>query len=165
MTEVEISQLFAKLSTTAAILNRRSDEINRIIEGFEEKLRALNVGIEVWCGSVQSYEEDVATGEEDRDGNPVIERRSFDVELGYCRFGDTWHLMVRDAVYRKDTTWDQSWDLVRTQKAERLLDASRKIRIASLAMFPGLLKTLNEEAEKAVAAITAAQNLVVNPTK
>jgi hypothetical protein len=48
MTEVDFSRLLSELSQVATALNRESDSINSIIDQFQTKLRAINVGIEVW---------------------------------------------------------------------------------------------------------------------
>ncbi len=46
MTEAEFSRMFTELAQTAATLNQESDSINGILESFQKKLAALNVGID-----------------------------------------------------------------------------------------------------------------------
>lgn len=71
MTEVEFSRMLSELSESASALNKESDSINGIIERFQEKLVALNVGIEV---SVK-LEKDLGT-------------------LSWWKMGDTWQVTM-----------------------------------------------------------------------
>jgi hypothetical protein len=47
VTEAEFARKLQTLATIAADLNRSSDSINEILTGFEEQIRAMNIGIEV----------------------------------------------------------------------------------------------------------------------
>ncbi len=47
MTEVEFSRQLSELSKVAKVLNSESDSINDLLSRFEEKIREMNVGLEV----------------------------------------------------------------------------------------------------------------------
>src|SRR6266496_4961397 len=48
MSESDLASEFAALSDVAARLNPKSDTVTQLIEQFQDKLRALNVGLEAW---------------------------------------------------------------------------------------------------------------------
>jgi len=159
MTEVEVTRLLSELAETAETLNRESDSINDVIERFEDKVRALNVGIEVWVQDpdLASSLDEEQIGE-DAGGNPLMEKIWYRTQLGFGRAFDTWGLVVRRVCY----TWDAGrWVLTReTHGPSPLRDVSRQLRIAALAAFPALLKNLQREAAAAVEAIQNAKKLV-----
>lgn len=162
MTDVEISTLLSNLAETAATLNKESDHINTLIEQLGEKLRKLNIGIEVWVEEpeLSSVEDEEEVGEVE-EGNPIKQDSSYDTQLGFTRLHDTWQLAVRQVLYRRYPDYGSRWDFVRVESDySRLLDASRSIRIAALAAFPALLKKLQEETEAAVRTIRDAKKLV-----
>ena len=51
MTQVEFSRLLSELTETAKSLNAASDSINTLIKRFEDTLRSINLGLEVWLTS------------------------------------------------------------------------------------------------------------------
>lgn len=161
MTEVEISRLLAELAQTAQTLNRESDSINALIERFEETLRKLNVGLEVWVTDPSLRREHWT---EENDEGEVVERGTREDELGFAKYPDEWRLVIRTAAYREHP--DGRWELVNTGhytpllKYMPLLQASRDIRIKALALFPALLKELKREADAALRAIEDAKKFV-----
>ena len=158
MTEVELSRLLSELSTTAATLNRESDSINAIIEGLEERLRALNVGLEVWVDDDPLESE--ATEGEGRNGERY-ETGTIDGELGFTKLGGVWRLAVRTATYKYDdpdhAPGYQNPRFKSATGAIELSECPRKLRIEALERFPKLVAAMKMAAEAAVKAIEAAK--------
>ena len=154
MTEVEFSRLLSDLAKTAENLNRESDSINELIERFQETLRKLNIGLEVWLTSdpISSAECKVEAYDEMVPG-------SLDVHLGFIKSPplDEWMLVTRRTWYRRS---GEDWQLLSTERAIPLLAASRKDRIDALEKFPALLNLLKDEAESALKAIERAKKFV-----
>ncbi len=153
MTEVELSRLFSDLSETAATLNRESDTINSIIEHFEDALRKLNIGLEVWLDS------DVLTADRHTLSSPVGDTIELvEYQLGYAKLRGQWQLGIRQAVYQLDNGgFDQAMEV---KSYQLLREASREMRIASLRLFPTLLQAIKKEAEKALQTINDAKQFV-----
>lgn len=163
MTEVEISRLLQELTEVAGVLNRQSDSINELIEGFENRLRKLNLGLEVWLTDALESRPWAHT----TDGETSDEGTN-DVQLGFVAGpgrpaplrAKEWHLAIRTVTWRRRPD-DRGWDLIEVEPpSTRLLDASREIRIAALSRFPQLLGELNRAAKQAVQAIQDAKKFV-----
>jgi len=156
MTEVEFSHLLSELATTAKALNKKSDSVNALISRFQEALRAMNIGIEVWPVTLRSN----AWTRDDDDRNEVA-RGTVDTELGFTKHGGEWVLAVRAAVYEQDAGYNSSYTLIRSDEITRLLDMDREARIESLAHFPEVAKDLKAQADKAIKAIEEAEKFVM----
>ena len=156
MTEVEFSRLLSVLSTTAKALNQKSDSINDVIKALEDKLRQINLGLEVWL-THDAIDERVLY--ETHGGDVEDERESGEEreELGFVKMNDAWCLAVRTATYKYES--DRA-TFKFTAEVVRLLECPRKFRIAALQRFPELVKLMNVEAQEAVDAIEAAQKFV-----
>jgi hypothetical protein len=159
MTEVEFSRLLSELAATAKVLNQKSDSLNDLIKALDEKLRQINLGLEVWVSADAIATE--PTLKEDRDGEWYQngEKRR---ELGFVKVDDTWCLAVREATYEYGT---DNWGGRLTEfKAERdivrLLECSREFRIAALKRFPELVDLMHTQAKEAIEVIEAAQKYV-----
>jgi len=160
MTEVEFSILIAKLTANAKILNSESDSINDVIKAFEDKLREINLGLDVWLEddpieSETLYEDD-HRGERYESGNR-------DTELGLTKLGEVWHLALRDAVYKKEFDYNDNecgLALKDVEATTPLLQCTRKFRIEAIKRFPKLAEAMNAAAENAIGAIAAAKQLV-----
>jgi hypothetical protein len=153
MVETDLSRLLSDLSHTVETLNRESDTINDLIKRVEERLRQLNIGLEVWCSApLVSTPVDVSTDEE------TYEEGSRDTELGWAKGVRGWELYLREQVYRKlSDDFGGQWRTLRTEDQRPLRQAPRQLRIAALKRFPQLLEELKEEAEEAVKAIEDAK--------
>jgi hypothetical protein len=161
MTDVELTRLLTDLETTAEALNRESDTVNTLIEQFEAKLRALNVGLDVWTPVDDGAQWDQPV--ENARGDEVVERQWEQTELGFIKTMNThgervWGLAVRSVLYRRDDQGD--WEIINPGRRDRLLDASRVQRIAALKAFPRLVVELHNQAKAALQTIRAAQKLV-----
>lgn len=160
MTEVDFSRLLSELSKTADALNRESDAVTKLIERFEDKLRKLNIGLEVWLDRSSIRSDSI----QESDLGPDA---SLEIKLGFSRqFGTDWHLVVReeiwDLVYDTETPeFEREWKLVRFNgRPKRLLDASRMDRIGALEKFPELLEAMGDAASDALEAIERAKKFV-----
>jgi hypothetical protein len=152
MVEAELSYLLSDLSQAAEILNRESDAVNELIRRFEERLRLLNLGLEVWCSEPLATEPtDLANDEE------VSEPGTIDTELGWAKNYREWELSLRERAYRRSSESRSGWEPVRTDHQYPLREASRQLRIAALKHFPELLQGLTHEAQQAVKAIEDAK--------
>lgn len=155
MTEVEISRLLQELSEVAETLNQESDSINDLIERFEDKLRNLNVGLEVWLAHALKSEPWVYT--EERSMTETIGTN--DLQLGFVKFAGKWQLATRTVTWRRGPGDRRELTEVETAST-RLLDAPRDIRIAALRRFPELLREFIGAAKDAVRAIQDGKKLV-----
>lgn len=147
--------MLSKLASTAKTLNEKSDSVNDLIERFQETLRAINVGIEVWPISLG----DEGWMVENRDGEDS-ECGSIDTELGFTKWGNEWVLATRRAFY-DNTQYVNVYNFVRAEDVTPLLQESRSVRIEALEHFPEIVKALQAAAEKAIRTIEDAKKLVV----
>ncbi len=161
MSESDLSRQFSDLRDVAARLNAQSDSITKTIEQFQETLRQLNIGLEVWI-RLQS-EESVYTPPI---GVKIPMPASIETSVGYARGEDGWALYVKRITYRSKTIDHPLIDArprveaVRVNKWIKLVDASRSVRIAALDAFPKLLAALKTSAESAVQAIENAKKFL-----
>jgi hypothetical protein len=154
MAEADLSRLLADLSEISETLNRESDTINQLSKRFEERLRLLNVGLEVWCTEPLVTEATDLSNDEE-----TYEQGSIDTELGWSKGLKEWGLYLRERVYRRLSSdlYGREWEPVCTDHQYPLREASRQFRIAALRHFPELLRGLTQEAEQAVKAIEDAK--------
>jgi hypothetical protein len=150
MTEVDFSRLLSKLSTTAKDLNEKSDSINDVIRAFEEKLRDINLGIEVWLDSTPlDSKATFALDDEGAEDGSVVE------ELGFSKLvTGEWALAVRRAFYDLRASFRSA------NVPVRLIECSRRLRIEALKQFPTLVGQMTTEATEAIRAIDAARSFV-----
>jgi hypothetical protein len=162
MAEFDFTSQFAALSDTAARLNAESDAINQLIEQLQEKLRALNIGLEAWV--LLQSEPGPAIARGSRVGvRPSPTPVRVETSVGYARSADGWGLYVKRISYRAQPTspfLPVMSELVAVNKWLKLSDASRAIRIDALEAFPTLLERLKAAAESAVNAIEQAKKFV-----
>ena len=166
MTEFDFTSHFASLSDAAARLNAESDSINLLIEQLQEKLRALNLGLETWVllqtepGSLP-VPVPRGLGLSARPAPPITVR--VETSVGYARGVDGWGLFVKRIAYRakpSNPLHSEEPEPVNVNKWLRLSDASRAIRIDAFRAFPKLLEQLKVSAESAVEAIEQAKKFV-----
>ena len=160
MSESDLSRQFSDLREVAAKLNEQSDSIAKIIEQFQETLRQLNLGVEVWI-PLQS-EESVFTP---TFGVKIPVPVTIETSLGYARGDDGWGLFIKRIAFRATTAPVplgpvQRGEAVKVNKWVKLLEASRSVRIAALDAFPKLLEALKASAESAVQTIQNAKKFL-----
>ena len=166
MSEFDFSSQFASLSNTAARLNAESDSINLLIAQLQEKLRALNLGLEAWVllqaepGSLPAPVPR-GVGLAARSAPPTTVK--VETSVGYARGADGWGLFVKRIAYRakpSNPLIGEEPEPVNVNKWLPLSEASRATRIDALRAFPKLLERLKAAAESAVEAIEQAKKFV-----
>jgi hypothetical protein len=118
------------LSPLAENLNAKSNEVNETLALVNHKLAKLNIGIEVWLGPWEEHREPH--------------------QIGYAKVGDTWQLATRtcDAVEQENPRFDYNdWVAVpgSYEPPKPVLQASRDVRIYTLAMLPTIVDKLKEQ--------------------
>jgi hypothetical protein len=163
MSDIDFASQFAALSQAAARLNAESDSINQLTEQFQNKLRALNVGLEAWVvlqaepGSVTERGPRLSA----RPAPPTTAR--VETSLGYARGDDGWGLYIKRVAYKPGTPnplLPVADEPIAVYTWTKLVDASRVIRVEALGAFPKLLEALKTAAESAVQAIENAKKFV-----
>ncbi len=163
MSDSDLSSQFAALSDVAARLNAESDTVNQLIEQFQDKLRALNVGLDAWVlldtepGSTVVPSPRVTS----RPAAPTTV--TIQISVGYARGDDGWGLYAKRIAYKPQTPSLVSLvpaEVVTVYKWIKLVDASRAIRVEALGAFPKLLEALKTAAESAVQTIENAKKFV-----
>ncbi len=104
MSDSDLTSQFAALSDVAARLNAQSDTVTQLIEQFQDKLRALNVGLEAWVllksepGSVvvPGPGPRVRTPRPPAPATPV----TMEISVGHARGDEGWGLFVRRIAYK-----------------------------------------------------------------
>src|ERR671924_1835184 len=103
----KLGQQLTLLLEAAEALNTASNDINIILHAVEEQLIKANIGLEVWLtgsGQVLSHSHAERT---DNDST-----RYTDVELGFAKLHDGWHLAARHIAVEEgepDRDGDPSW--------------------------------------------------------
>jgi hypothetical protein len=154
------------LSDVAARLNAQSDTVTQLIEQFQDKLRALNIGLEAWVllksepGSVVVPVPGprVTTPRQPAPATPV----TMEVSVGHAR-GDEGGACMSGASPinpRPSIFPPTTGEIVSVAKWIKLVDASRAIRVEALGAFPKLLEALKTAAESAVQKIENAKKFV-----
>jgi hypothetical protein len=149
MTDVEFSKALSDLSATAAKLNRESDSINATISGFQDTLRKLNIGIEVWVRDALSSKPWTEDGGE--------RRGTIDYKLGFVKDSVEWTLAVRKEIWQDR---GDEWVVIEEKAPERLLEAPRSLRLKALELFPDLVRDLQAAAAEALKTIEQAKKFV-----
>jgi len=160
MSEFDLPSQFADLREVATKLNEQSDSITKIIEQFQETLRQLNLGLEVW---IPLHSEESVFTPAFGPKQPVSV--TIETSLGYARGDDGWALYVKRIAYRSIAAGapfggTQRGEAVKINQWIKLLKTSRSVRIAALDAFPKLLEALKASAESAVQAIQNAKRFL-----
>ena len=114
MAKPSIPDLFAQLADAARELDQESTRINELIRSYEARLRLVCIDVDVWL-------EDLTTED--------IGREKWQIELGFARLDEGWHLAIR----RSDE------HPTRTERPTKLLDAPRQMRQLALITLPDLI--------------------------
>jgi hypothetical protein len=139
MTDVELPKLLTDLEKTARALNEASGRVNTILAACENKIRSLNLGIEVWL-------EGTIDLSDDSEAETMIVTSA---RLGFAKVDNMWCLATKIMPFA-DTT----------NRPLALLQAPRKVRMGALRQLPRLVGVLSERAQSKLAAIERAEKLV-----
>jgi hypothetical protein len=159
MPEGTLTHDLTALLATAETLNHASNSINTILTAVEQQLVKANVGLEVWLiGSPLS-----SSTPERIDDHKMPSYTN--VELGFAKLKDGWHLAARDIGLTPGPP-DDFGDSPRLNPCLQLgpyplAQASREERLAALRLLPTLIQTLHKEADKAIQAIEDAKQLLL----
>ena len=159
MPEGTLTHDLTALLTTAETLNHASNSINTILTAVEQQLVQANLGLEVWL-----IHSPLSSSTPERDDNDE-KLSSTNVELGFAKLHDGWHLAARDIGVTPGPP-DDYGDPSRLNPClllgpYPLAQASREERLAALRLLPTLIKTLHEKADKAIKAIEDAKQLIL----
>jgi hypothetical protein len=158
MTDVELTRLLSDLEDSATKLNAASDSVNDILKSVESRLVAMNLGLETWSSRPIASEDEIKVFQ-GGDGEERTYTVTHDTELGFAKAFGEWCLAIRTELGEPDPhSSDLAW--AHESGPERLADASRQLRIDALRHLPELLKTVNEKARTALAAIDEAKKLM-----
>jgi hypothetical protein len=163
MTEFDFTAQFADLSDVAARLNAESDTINQLIDQLQEKLRALNIGLDAWILLRSEPGSALASGAPMLGKLRIQTTVRVETSLGYARGVDGWGLYIKRISYRAKPSSPfipEEPDPVTVNKWLKLSEASRAVRIDALRAFPKLLEKLKAAAAAAVDAIEQAKKFV-----
>lgn len=151
MSDDALSRRFNSLANAAQRLNAESDALKAQICDFEEKVRSLRLGLEVWLEEPMN----------ENDPPIPVEYKGMDMPgrlekfVGFAKGPKSWELRIRytKSVIDPET---EGWAIADATET-RLLDAPRGDRIAAVALFPRLLSELTDAAEAAISAINRAK--------
>lgn len=165
MSDFDLTSQFAALSDAAKRLNAQSDTVNQLIEQFENKLGALNLGLEVWVPLKTEPGAEVVPvpGPRVTRQPPRATTVTIEISVGHARGDDGWGLYVKRIAYKPQTPIlfpPASGEVVSVSKLIKLVDASRATRVEALGAFPKLLEALKTAAESAVQTIENAKKFV-----
>jgi len=120
-----VQQAFPRLGEVAKILNEKSDKLGANISVLEAKLKKLNLGVTSWV---------IFHSERGDEG-------SYHEEIGYTRINGRWGIAIR--------TISADFSDPQSEVREWLFnDASRTLRLRSVAKIPELLEQLIEDANE-----------------
>ncbi|HWA29067.1 MAG TPA: hypothetical protein VG734_25680 [Lacunisphaera sp.] len=127
-----------KLALAAAELNRKSDELNAIIDDFEEALENANVGVGVLL------EKPLAT--------ETLKLASANISsfLGYAKINGRWRLCVTRALL------DECGKIIKMEEPAPLQNAPRLVRLEAVRVFDDLATALSLKMTQYSEAIRAA---------
>jgi hypothetical protein len=144
------------LAAISAQLNEKSDHLNKTIAKFNEKLTALNLGIEAWLTDRPLKQAEFR----DRSTATVGWRSAEAFLLGYARVEDEWQLAFKQATlneYHEDD--GREWTEVSDSSTPiPLLKASRPIRMKAMGALESLLIKIQTEASIMLSGIEAAED-------
>lgn len=143
-----------EITAAATDLNAASNDLGATISAIETFLETRNIGVPAWVR---------VKGWQDEDG--AYWKR----ELGYDRFGGSWHLAIRESRGHDNFPDDERVD------TWSFNNSPRKARISAVDKLPELLKELVKEADRTarrlreksveVKAFAATLNISTTPKK
>src|SRR5215472_6596022 len=125
MQEKQPTTELSNLSNHAVELNQKSDSWNEVIESWNARLAAMNIGLEYWLDEPLEETGMFSPGPE----KPLCE---IDTYLGYCEIGGKWQLALKETTteYIPDRDDPQHYppDPIPSDLYTALLKAPRSIR-------------------------------------
>ena len=143
----------SELTPLAKELNQTTDEINSIISTVNEKLAALNLGVEAWLDPSTTSKIPAA----DMTVTTHLQTASMPV-LGYAKLEDAWQLAIKEEkiIYQWNDDAREEEE-VSEDSYRPLLKASREVRLRALEQLPQLLDALKRQGEAVLKTIARAQ--------
>ena len=147
-----------ELSNLARQLNQKSDKLNSIITEVNQKLLALNIGIEVWLKNEPLTMADHSTF--NAEGEPCLPWSEATI-LGYAEVDDEWQLAVKHCLLAdKEVNPRFTRTIVTVTNSTDptpLSHASRTLRTKAMCRIPTLLDHLKAAAQRTVQSIEEAE--------
>jgi hypothetical protein len=139
----KVQARFQELSSLASSLNTASDELTQIVNGLDEALKRLNIGLTVW----------VAFRFRGDDEEPQMYDQD---QVGYAKVSGTWGIAVR-------RIWgDDSRDIFHEDGPWLFKDAPRELRIECLDQFPNVIEELAKVATATTKRVQEKTNQIRN---
>jgi hypothetical protein len=143
-----------------------SNQVNELIKELEQKLSAMNLGVEAWVYHdplTRSYSLAKATDQNAKLLPPEFGMVGFDkpckeyndVVLGWEDTGEKYALTVRTVTYEWHGEWIRKDEERRTSTL--LLRASAQMRLDALTRFDALVSVLTERANQVIVSIKIAR--------
>jgi len=144
----------SELTPLAKELNQTTNEINGIISTVNEKLAALNLGVEAWLdpsttSKIPAADMTVTHLHRSTASTPV---------LGYAKLEDAWQLAIKEEkiIYQWNDDAREEEE-VSEDSYRPLLKASRDVRLRALEQLPQLLDALKRQGEAVMKTIARAR--------
>jgi len=140
---------FSSLENKSKIINQHSDELSEALTAINNKLNALNLGIEVIDGPPLEIIEET-------------DKRDTRTLLGYGKLYGKWGLLVTTKSFRKTTnpySGQEQWVVATTGDTDFLLSSPRHLRIEAIDCMERLVELLEKEADKLEAAVGKAKKI------
>jgi hypothetical protein len=142
------TQSFDELTSLAKQLNEESSDLNATIMQINQKLAAMNLGMESWFGPWED--------------EPF--------QIGFAKVEDgkaaTWELATRPCtpILKTDDFGIEDWEAEpgSSGQAESLLRASRNIRVDGLSLLPQILSDLERAAKNKIDTIRNAKKIAAD---
>ncbi len=149
----------SELSGLSSKLNTQSEKLNSIISSVNQRLKALNLGVEVWLKDEPIEKSGMKHRPDSQDCAVMYQEQKV---FGYCRIDGEWELAVKtfwsDAVEEGDEC--EPTEMLDSEIS--LLKTSRANRIKALELLPDLLDEIKAGAQKMLDAISSAEEIAGN---
>lgn len=155
-----MDETLGELAAAAAELNKASDQLNAVIENFEDRLAEAGVGLTHWMeDELNVVERSPWQTNFDADAEAHWESCSGWV-LGYMKIDGVWRVVVRRMGINRVNA-DHEWEFfaTRDQHARPLVNAPRVVRLEALRKLEALAAQLTERMRDYTDGILEAQKL------
>lgn len=155
----EAMSSLSDLSKLSKSLNDESNKVNEVLLDFEEKLVAMNLGVEAWVTLTEEpYTEELQEGD-DRQVKCLKE-----TELGFGEYCGSYQLLIRYLDYVEDVTQygNPRWEKREEYGKSPIRAVSRQVRVSALENLEKLLDALMVEANRVLKAIERGRKVVDN---
>lgn len=120
-----VSSEFESLAHTATTLNTTSDEMSRLVDLLDAKLKTLHLGVAAW--------------------HRVALNKKYADYLGYAKVGKKWGLAIKSVAIDEKGEEDHS-----IAEAWPFNEGPRQLRTLCVPAIPDLLQTLNQRAMETI---------------